>query len=73
MRGLILSWLPLTISFAAGYGIREWISRRRRAIARKDHFERLQRKAEQHNYGFVPLGQTLGDNERPDRAIIAQR
>ena len=29
-----------TISFACGYGIREWISRRRRVAAQKEYFER---------------------------------
>jgi hypothetical protein len=36
---LFLMILP-GISFAAGYGVREWISRCRRAIARERYFER---------------------------------
>jgi hypothetical protein len=35
--------LVLALGFGGGYGTREWISRRRRAIAREEFF---QRKAE---------------------------
>ena len=41
MLKLVLFLIVLPgISFAGGYGTREWISRRRRAIAREQYFER---------------------------------
>jgi len=40
MFQLIAVLLSLIISFACGYGVREWVSRRRHAAARKDYFER---------------------------------
>jgi hypothetical protein len=40
MKNLIIDILPLALSFACGYGVREWISRRRRAAARKKYYER---------------------------------
>jgi hypothetical protein len=40
MLVLELLLLPLVIGFACGYGVREWISRRRRAAARKKYYER---------------------------------
>jgi hypothetical protein len=36
----ILPLITLGIGFAAGYGIREWKSRRRRAIAQQEYFRR---------------------------------
>jgi hypothetical protein len=36
--------LGLMVGFAGGYGTREWISRRRRAVAREEYFIRQQQK-----------------------------
>ena len=36
----IVPVIALGIGFAAGYGIREWKSRRRRAIAQREYFRR---------------------------------
>jgi len=36
MLRMISALLPLLIAFACGYGVREWISRRRRAAAREE-------------------------------------
>ena len=44
MFELILVLLPLVISFACGYGLREWISRRRRAAAREKFHAQLREK-----------------------------
>jgi hypothetical protein len=41
MFELILVLLPLVISFACGYGLRAWISRRRRVAARKKFHAQL--------------------------------
>jgi peptidoglycan/LPS O-acetylase OafA/YrhL len=40
MFQLALVLLPLLISFACGYGVREWISRRHRAAAREEYYAR---------------------------------
>jgi hypothetical protein len=37
---MLSSFIVLGIGFASGYGIREWMSRRRRAIERKAYYER---------------------------------
>jgi hypothetical protein len=37
---VILPLITLVIGFAGGYGIREWKSRRRRAIAQREYFRR---------------------------------
>ena len=44
MFELILVLLPLVISFACGYGLRAWISRRRRAAAREKFHAQLREK-----------------------------
>jgi hypothetical protein len=44
MFELILVLLPLVISFACGYGLRAWISRRRRAAAREKFRSQLREK-----------------------------
>ena len=36
----ILPLIALGVGFAGGYGIREWKSRRRRAIAQQEYFRR---------------------------------
>jgi hypothetical protein len=36
--------LAVILGFAAGYGTREWISRRHRAAAREAHFRKQQEK-----------------------------
>jgi hypothetical protein len=48
---IILPLLPLVFSFACGYGLREFISRRRRAAAREEFFRRHQTK----DPSFEPL------------------
>jgi len=40
MFNLILVMFPLAVSFACGYGVRDWMSRRRRKEARKRYDER---------------------------------
>jgi len=40
MRAVILILLLLLISFACGYGIREWKSRRRHAAAREEYYRK---------------------------------
>ena len=40
MLTLIFVAVPMAIGFAGGYGIREWISRRRWAAAREAYHER---------------------------------
>jgi hypothetical protein len=40
MPELTLPLITLVLGFAAGFGIREWISRRRRAIAQREYFRR---------------------------------
>jgi len=44
MFGMILALLPLLVvifvSFACGYGVRELISRRRRAAARENYYQK---------------------------------
>ena len=52
MLKLILLSMSSVISFGAGYGVREWISRRRRAIEREAYFERRRQKAEQDKYDY---------------------
>ncbi|HZE54730.1 MAG TPA: hypothetical protein VE111_15885 [Bradyrhizobium sp.] len=44
MFELILVLLPLVISFACGYGLRAWMSRRRRAAAREKFHAQLREK-----------------------------
>jgi hypothetical protein len=34
--------ISLGIGFAGGYGVREWISRRRHAAAREEYFRKLE-------------------------------
>jgi hypothetical protein len=47
MLGLIIFLLfPLGIGFAAGYGTRAWISRRRRAVAREEYYKKHPEKRE---------------------------
>ena len=41
MLNLILVMFPLAVSFACGYGVRDWMSRRRRKEARKRYNEKL--------------------------------
>jgi hypothetical protein len=41
MLGVVLILLALFIAFACGYGVRELISRHRRAAARKEFLRRL--------------------------------
>jgi hypothetical protein len=40
MFEFILPLITLGIGFAAGYGIRDWKSRRRRAAAQQEYFRR---------------------------------
>jgi hypothetical protein len=40
MLKLILDIMPLVVIFACGYGVRDWMSRRRRKKARKRYYER---------------------------------
>jgi hypothetical protein len=40
MLNLILYILPLAVMFACGYGVRDWMSRRRRKKARRRRYER---------------------------------
>jgi hypothetical protein len=40
MRTLLHTIIPMAVSFAFGYALREWISRRRRAAARRKYYER---------------------------------
>jgi hypothetical protein len=40
MFELIVPLITLAIGFAVGYGIRDWKSRRRRAIAKREYFKR---------------------------------
>jgi hypothetical protein len=35
-----LYWFPLLIGFACGYGVREWVSRRRRAAVLAEYYKR---------------------------------
>jgi hypothetical protein len=35
-----LCWFPLLIGFASGYGVREWVSRRRRAAVLAEYYKR---------------------------------
>lgn len=44
MFELILVLLPLVISFACGYGLRAWISHRRRVAAREEFHAHLRKK-----------------------------
>jgi hypothetical protein len=44
MFELILVLLPLVISFACGYGLRAWMSHRRRAAAREKFHAQLREK-----------------------------
>jgi hypothetical protein len=44
MFELILVLLPLVISFACGYGLRAWMSHRRRAAAREEFHAHLREK-----------------------------
>jgi len=48
MMGLLLALLPLLMiivfSFACGYGLREWISRRRRAAAKEKYYQKYPEK-----------------------------
>lgn len=55
---LILTLLPYAIAFAAGYGIREFISRRRRAAARKEYLQKQEEEAKRYNQ-FERDGPTL--------------
>jgi hypothetical protein len=43
MFELILVLLPLVISFACGYGLRAWMSHRRRAAAREEFHAQLRK------------------------------
>ena len=61
--------LPL-IGFACGYGVREWISRRRRAAAREKFYAGLEN--EQLQQGAVSMIETISPdlalkNDIPDR------
>jgi hypothetical protein len=38
MFRMILALLPILISFACGYGVRDLMSRRRRAAEREEHY-----------------------------------
>jgi hypothetical protein len=40
MFRMILALLPILISFACGYGVRELISRRRLAAAREEYYQK---------------------------------
>jgi hypothetical protein len=61
--GVIFDLLPLfataVISFACGYGIREWMARRRRATARekfyRDHPDLRRLRGIQHFAGFCAV------------------
>jgi hypothetical protein len=37
---LAFSCLPLLVGFACGYGVREWVSRRRRAAVLAEYYKR---------------------------------
>ena len=49
MLEFIFILLPYAIAFAAGYGIREWISRRRRAAAREEWLRKQDEKQQKLN------------------------
>jgi hypothetical protein len=36
----VLAFVLFLLGFACGYGVREWLSRRRRAVERQRHLER---------------------------------
>jgi hypothetical protein len=63
MFRLILFFIVMPgIGFAGGYGTREWISRRRRAIAREEYFERHPDR--RHMTGQIrssPIEQAMAD------------
>jgi hypothetical protein len=40
LKLILVIMLPLAISFACGYGVRDWVSRRRRKGVRKRFYER---------------------------------
>lgn len=48
----------LLVGFAAGYGVRELVSRRRRAAARRDYYERQFKKT-------LMATRTLSPNDTP--------
>jgi hypothetical protein len=52
MFQLISLIIPLGIGFACGYGLRELISRRRRAAAREAYFRKQKEKQEQKRYEY---------------------
>ena len=45
---VVLAWLPLIVSFVCGYGLRDLISRRRRAAARREFFRKHPTKDPAH-------------------------
>lgn len=53
MLGVVLILLALFIAFACGYGVRELISRHRRAAARKEFLRRLKMERVIHVLGDV--------------------
>jgi hypothetical protein len=45
--------LGLIVGFVSGYGVREWISRRRRAAAREEWLRRKREKLEKESLQMV--------------------
>jgi hypothetical protein len=54
MFPLILLVIPFAIGFGCGYGVRELISRRRRAAEREKFFTRKQKKHEDESKSQIP-------------------
>jgi hypothetical protein len=72
LKLILVIMLPLAISFASGYGVRDWVSRRRRKEVRKRFYERhlksqLETRGQKIETTTVAIGKELTIRELCER------